>query len=298
MKHVFIVNPNAGKEKYKDFIVCAKRLKNDYDINLEITTKPEEIGVVIDKYKNLDDFRLYSVGGDGTINGIINCILSKKMNKKIPLGIVPTGTANDVSRYIYNEESWNYKKNLPLLLNGKEKKVDVGKVNERFFLNISSIGFDANAAKEAYRFKKLRFFPSSLSYYAGVIVALLKKRPLHFKILIDDKSYSHKYLFVVIANGRKYGGGVTPTPEALIDDGIFDICMVKDVSRLNALRILPVYIKGNHTGLSMINMVKCKKISIESAVDVELNVDGDIYTIRKADFEIIPGALKIIVPQK
>ncbi|TYQ18409.1 UNVERIFIED_CONTAM: YegS/Rv2252/BmrU family lipid kinase [Acetivibrio alkalicellulosi] len=296
MKHIFIINPNAGREKYKDFMIYVEKLKNDFDICLEITKKPSEVANAIDKYKKCGDLRLYSVGGDGTINSLINYVLSKENKESIPIGIIPTGTGNDLSRTIYDESSWHYKKNLPLLLNGNEKKIDVGMVNERFFLNISSIGFDANAGSEASKFKKLWFFPSALSYYGGVFTALVKKRPLHFEILIDDKSYSSTYLFIVVANAKKYGGGITPAPDALIDDGLLDVCMVKDVSKLRVLKLLPVYKKGNHIGLDIITMKKCKRISIESLDDVALNVDGDIYITRKANFKIIPKGLTIIVP--
>ena len=292
MKHIFIVNSNAGKEHYKDFVLFVNSLKDTFDIDINITKSIDDLDTIINKYNNNQEIRIYAVGGDGTVNGVLNAVIQKK----IPIGVIPLGTGNDLAHYIYGQRNWNYKKDLHLLLNGQVIKIDSGKVNSKYFINISSVRFDANAANEAAKFKKKPFFPSSLSYYAGVLLSLFKKNPLEFEVYIDDVSYSDKYLFIVIANGKYYGGGITPAPYAKFNDGLFDVCLIKDVSKLRALRLLPVYKKGQHLQLDITTMMKCKKIVICCKTDVALNIDGDIDITKEIKFEILPAAVNLVVP--
>jgi diacylglycerol kinase family enzyme len=105
-----------------------------------------------------------------------------------------------------------------------------------------------------------------------------------------------KILLAAIANGKYYGGGMLPAPEAEIDDGLFDICLVSEVSRLQILDLFPKYMKGLHGQLKQVSFHKGKKINIESSDNVCLNIDGEIVTSKSINFEILESAINVIFP--
>jgi YegS/Rv2252/BmrU family lipid kinase len=292
MKHLFIINPFAGKGrtlKYIDEIKNAFReMKEEYFI--EITKYPSHASLIAEEYSSKGDFRIYSVGGDGTLNEVLNGMADSNSS----LAIIPAGSGNDFIRSIYKRN--HMRDILKSTINGTEKLIDIGMVNGRYFINISSVGIDAFIVVNSLRMKKLPFIPGKMAYILGIINALIRYSGSETEINFDGEIMKLKFLLLAVANGKYYGGGMLVTPQAQVDDGMFDICLVKDMSRLKILRVFPKLIKGVHGSLKEVSFRRCNKVIINSKDTIPMNVDGEIEHVNQIVFEIIPKKIKIVVP--
>jgi YegS/Rv2252/BmrU family lipid kinase len=291
MKHLFIINPEAGKRKAKGMVPEIMRILDEKqeEYFIEYTEYHGHATEIAKKYAKTEDFRIYSLGGDGTLSEVLNGIVGSGSS----LAVIPAGSGNDFFRSISDNNTTDI---LRRTINGSEKVIDIGKVNEKYFLNISSVGFDAEIGHNADALKQKPLIPSNAVYILSIFTTILKNRTYDLKISIDGKSFSEKLLLAAISNARYYGGGVLPSPEAKIDDGLFDICTVKSLSKLKILRLFPKYIKGAHGILEEVSFYKCKKLEISCNEPIPLNIDGEISAAFSAVFEIVPSALSFVFP--
>lgn len=294
MKHIFIINPTAGKGKSLELVPFIKEYFEDNaeEYVIKVTLYPGHATHIAREYSTSENCRIYSVGGDGTINEIVNGMAGTESS----LGVIPTGSGNDFIRSF--QEETDIKKLLVNTINGDEKRIDLARVNEKYFLNISSIGFDANVVYNSDKFKKLPGVSGSMAYLISIIYSVFEKKICDVNIDIDGNKMKKKVLLAAIANGKYYGGGIIPTPDAKIDDGLFDICLVSDMSRFQILRLFPKYIKGLHGQLKQASFFKAKKITIESEDDLCVNIDGELMSARIINFEILEKAIKVVFPAK
>lgn len=294
MNHLFIINPVAGKGKSIKFLPEIKKAfkkRNDIYIT-EFTQKPGHATEIAKRYVNRDKFRVYSVGGDGTLNEVLNGIV----NSESSLAVIPGGSGNDFIKSITPDIDG--KTILDRTIEGREDFVDIARVNGKYFLNISSIGFDAEVVYNTRKIKKIPVMPGKFAYITGIFATLFKYRNNYLKISIDDRYVETKSLLVAVANGRYYGGGMLPTPEARIDDGLFDICLIEDKSPIDILHFFPKFIKGEHTGIEGVSLIRGKRVSIRCDKNVVINIDGEVEKTREATFEIIPRGIRIVKPKQ
>lgn len=292
MEHIFIINPAAGKGKALKFITDIKSLFEnlEYDYSIKITEKPGHATEIAREYTQRKDCRIYSVGGDGTLNEVLNGMAGSNSS----LAILPAGSGNDFIKSITS--NLDLKDILFRTVNGTERLIDLAKVNGQYFINISSIGFDAEVANKVYKIKKIPLISGSLAYILGIIIMLIKYNNNYIKVDIDGKLIETKSLLVAVANGRYYGGGMKPAPDAEIDDGLLDVCLIKEVKRGRILRFLPLFKKGLHETLPEVSIYNGKQIIIECEKELAINADGEVGITKRALFEIIPNAIKVIVP--
>ncbi|HEY5585625.1 MAG TPA: diacylglycerol kinase family protein [Ruminiclostridium sp.] len=294
MKHIFIINPTAGKGKSLELIPFIEECFKDKveELAIRVTEYPGHATEIAKEYSVSGKCRIYSIGGDGTVNEVVNGIAGTEAT----LGVIPTGSGNDFIRSFQSE--FDIKDMIVNTINGEERSIDLARVNDKYFINISSIGFDANVGFNADKFKKVPGVSGSMAYLISIIYTVFKKKICNVNIDIDDKKMKVKVLLVAIANGRYYGGGFIPTPDAKLDDGLLDICLVSEMSRFQIINLFPKYKKGLHTHLKQVSLFKCKRINIESEEDLCLNIDGEIVTAQNINFEILENAIKVIFPIK
>lgn len=292
MKHLFIINPTAGKGKNLSLIPEIEKIlevkKEEYFI--EVTKGVGHATEIVKNYVKNDDYRVYSVGGDGTLNEVLNGIVGSNST----LAVIPSGTGNDFSRNIY--EYSDVLTSLEQAINGKDVFLDLARVNDRYFINIASVGFDAEVAYNTANFKKLPFVGGSLAYIFGIIETVFKYKSVHLNITIDEKKLNIKSLLAAIANGKCYGGGILMTPDAILDDGVFDVCIIEEVNKLKILRLFPKAIKGQHASIKEVSFYRGRKVKISCDEEVSLNIDGEILRVREVEFEIIPKGIKVVMP--
>jgi diacylglycerol kinase (ATP) len=233
---------------------------------------------------DLNDFTdIWIVGGDGTLNYFVN----HYPDIKLPLVIFNGGTGNDFHWLLYGKTSFD--EQLQLALSAEPKSIDLGRCNERFFINGVGIGFEGEVARSLTGKKKKA---GKASFMAMILRKIFSYRSNAYRIIVDDKPIAaKKYLMVDVSNGSRAGGGFHIAPQARADDGLFDVVLIDALHPLKRLRWLPVIEKGKHPGLSFIHISRAKKIMIESDSIIQSHLDGEYYSADKLEIEILPGKL-------
>lgn len=294
MKYLFIVNPVAGrgdgKEKWIDAEKIVKRMGLEYEVAF---TQAPGNGVFLAKDGVARGFdTLVAVGGDGTINEVVRGIIESGTKGVTNLGIIPCGTGNDLVRALHIP--MDIEQAVAILHKAHVKRIDLGRVNGDHFLNVVGIGFDAAVAYEINaNIKKLK---GTAAYIYGVFKVLMLYRSPQMVIKIDDEVLKGKYFLVAIGNGRYYGGGMQICPTAEPDDGLLEICVVKEVPALEVVRMLPSIFKGNHIRHRAVKIYRGKSVSVESQEIVQVQADGELKGKLPMDFAIEPGAFSVLVP--
>lgn len=271
MIYVFILNMNAGKNNSyligKIIENYCKEKKVNYFINYSYSK--EDTVKTIEKYKNLNNVAVYSVGGDGTLNQIINSIA----NTNLSLSVIPAGTGNDFYRSLS-------------VHNGTS--VDLGKVNDRYFINVASFGIDSEIANTANIFKN-KNIKGNLVYPLSILKNYFTYKSQNINIDNTNKEIT----LLAVCNGRFYGGGFEISPNSDLNDGLFDIFEVGDINKLKTLNLLLKLVKGRHINDELVKIYKLKTLQINSEEDVICNLDGEIIKGKNFNFSICENAIKL-----
>ena len=266
MKYLFIVNPKSGKEKSIEISKIIKSYMDEKNIDCSIiyTTKKYDAIGIAGIYKNKFDC-IYSVGGDGTLNEVVNGIIGGKAK----LGIIPVGSGNDFYK--------SFKIN-------NNDKIDVGLINDsRYFINIASVGLDAEIADYA-NYLKEHNYPNNIVYILSLIKNYFKFRPIE----VDIDNTDNKITLLAICNGMYYGGGFKIAPNADLSDGKFDIYKAVDMNKIKLLNVLFKLLKGTHSTDKTIDYELNDKIMIKSLIPLIYNVDGEIIKEKNAEIKLLP----------
>ena len=240
---------------------------------------------------------IVSAGGDGTANEVINGLMeASKTGATRRLGILPAGSGSDFASGV----------GLPIDLDeacrriarNEVRDIDLGRVTvpghePRYFGNVVGIGFDGAVLMETLNMKRLRGLPLYL-------LAVLKTIFLNFDtprmtITYDEVQMELTATLVSVANGPREGGGFFIAPDAQPDDGVFDLCIAREVSRLTMLRLLPHFLRGTHTDLDPVTMARAEVVHISSPDGLVAHVDGEVLCTDASEIkcEILPGVLKV-----
>jgi YegS/Rv2252/BmrU family lipid kinase len=223
---------------------------------------------------------VFIVGGDGTLNYFIN----QYFGIQIPLVIFKGGTGNDFHWLLYGNQQLT--EQLETVLNAEPKPVDIGKCNERYFINGVGIGFEGAVVK-ALTGKQKR--PGKTSFFITILKKIFTYRLKNYTIISAEENVTGKKLLVDISNGRRAGGGFHIAPEAKADDGLFDIIIADALNAFQCLRYLPVIEKGKHLHLSFIHHFQTKKLLVESDSVVQYHLDGEYGEAKSLSIEIFPA---------
>lgn len=299
MRYIFIINPAAGKDKEKHWLRerilrAAEKLSKKVEIYF---TKCEGDAFVFAKSLagEKEKFCLYACGGDGTFNEVVNAVAGAD---NISVGCVPCGTGND---FVKNFSSSDDFLDIEKQLNAEKTDIDLIEVGGKYSANICNMGFDADVADGMSKFKRLPGFSGSMAYSLSVVTSMVKKLGFRAKITCDDdRVFERDITMMVAANGICYGGGYYGAPQAKIDDGLMDVCIVKKLSRFKIAGLIGDYKKGNHVDnpkfQDIIEYFRCKKIALESSAPFTLSADGEISKCTKATINIVSGGLKFLNP--
>jgi diacylglycerol kinase (ATP) len=239
------------------------------------------------------------VGGDGTVNEVVNGILTAE--RRVPLGIVPAGSGNDFACNTLGL-SRDPLVALERALHGDVIEIDVGTVNGLYFVNSFSVGLDADIAATANRLKKIPFVSGARLYYGSSLSRLLfgyHRCPwLTFHLEGADvykQTEPYHYVLLAVTNGPAYGAGFRINPAANPGDGLLDVCAISYAPLLRALKLLPVVQRGEHGEEPEVAFYRAKTVHIESQRPVTMGVDGETSSASSFDIQILPGALSVRV---
>lgn len=205
------------------------------------------------------------VGGDG----MVHLAVQELALSKTPLALVPAGTGNDFARTL----GLNLEKpleSLKVALLRSPEAVDLGVVNDRFFAEILSTGFDSIVNERANSFKRIK---GRMKYNIAILLVLSTFRPKTYRFRIDGITFESKAMLIAVSNGQSYGGGMRITPDASINDAQFDVMILGPVSRFEFLRVFPKVFTGKHVSHPAVKILKGKEVDIDS--DAIAYADGE-----------------------
>lgn len=231
---------------------------------------------------------IVAVGGDGTAHEGLNGLAGSQVN----FGVIPCGVGNDFVKMLGLSIN-NLEAACQVVADGFTKKIDVGLVNGKYFLNMVGIGFDGEVAER--KAKTPAFIHGFYAYLIQILPVLFFYQPKHVKIKINGVSLEADILLLTIGNGRYSGGGFKLTPQAELDDGLLDICLSKYPGRLSVLWSIPKVPKGEHVNLSFATMFRATEISVSSEVSLAAHIDGEVVREKTYAIKLLPKFLNLLV---
>ncbi|MEZ5935503.1 MAG: lipid kinase, partial [Alphaproteobacteria bacterium] len=227
-------------------------------------------------------------GGDGTINSVIDTLLDLEK----PLGILPLGTANDLARTLAlparPEEA------AEVILRGRTQRIDIGRVNDKSFVNVASLGMSADMARALTAEIKATW--GVLGYPISLWQVLKRRRSIRVEIDCDGRKLRARAIQISVGNGRFYGGGMAIAADAAIDDGTLDMVLMAPQTLWQLLRRLPIFRWGWHDLNATVSHLRGREITLKATRTVPINTDGEITTETPAEFRLLPKALEVFVP--
>ena len=290
-KLCFLVNPKAGKQKSEAIIRQIKHelVKKSIDFNFFHSDKGGSISEFIQK-EDLKGFDgLCVLGGDGTINEAINGLMLLDQPKNIPLGIIPTGSGNAFAETLGELDPI---KMLSNILTGETSLIDVFKIDDRekTFFAINIIGWGM-AAEVNILAEKLRWM-GGIRYSVASLITVMRMKQKHLKANLDESSIEDKALFFLALNNVHTGKGMQMAPNAILDDGLIDIILVRSASKPRVLKIFTQLFSGTHIKDPHVEYSQITSFDIETEND-PLNIDGENTGVSPIKVELINKAVRI-----
>ena len=290
MKHVFIINPTAGKADSRQKIydmADALRTKHNLDVQCILTKKQGHATEIARRLCDSgEELRFYACGGDGTVNEVANGIIGYD---NAAMSVIPVGTGNDFLKNFGDDaEKFRDAENL---WNGPQFPMDAIDVNGRVALTIACSGIDARVAKDVHKYSESPLLDGKGSYiYSLAVNFLFKGIGSHWIVTLDDVPMEGDWSLIAVCNGRYYGGGFMPVAEARMDDGVLNTLVVKKVNRRTFLKFVGPYSKGDyhkfphaaHCSTPKVIRIQSDKPDIVTCLDGECVTNQDV-TIKMAD---------------
>ena len=302
MIYHFILNPKSGRSKRQVqmeqdiFNACSKR-QLSYHIYYTVAQgdATNYVKEMVNQYPG-ERQRFICVGGDGTVNEIANSVPN---NQNIEFGVIPNGSGND---FVRNFTGLRHFSSIDAQIDGEPITLDLIKCNEYYCVNMVNIGFDCSVVLESNRFRKFKFISPSISYMLGVLVGFFKKFGTNMRLIYDDGTVVEKTLtLTAIGNGKFCGGGFKSAPLANLTDGLFDICSIDKVSRLQFISLVGAYKEG--TFLDKKSAQKVMKYTQQKHFRMEFDdvrpicIDGEIVHAQAVDFTLVPRCFNFVLPK-
>ena len=288
-KVLFIINPISGTGKNNPLEKYIEERFGNPGFNYKIVYT-EKAGHATELSKSAVEEGtdiIVAVGGDGTVNETARAIIGTETN----LGIIPRGSGNGLARHL--KLPFNVKKGLDSIAAGKFIRIDTATLDDKVFLSIAGMGYDAHVAKEFAKAGTRGF----LTYFKIVSSNYQGYKPRKYTITLDGKTIKRTAFMVSFANSNQFGNNTTIDPNAQIDDGFIDVCIVRKVPMIRLPFVLPLFFMKKFDKSLYIEIIRAKTITIKRKKGKAIHLDGDPYDSGKQmEIKILPLSLKIIVP--
>jgi len=228
-----------------------------------------------------------AVGGDG----LVHIALQAVSGTDVPLGIVPAGTGNDIATSL-GISSGDVPGAVSTILSGSWISVDAARVGDRWFAGVMACGFDALANERA---NQMRRGPGTLRYVAAMLAEMKVFRPMPFELTLDASTIAAPMMLVAVGNGPCYGGGMRVCPHADLDDGMLDVTVVNEISKVEFLKVFPSVYAGTHLHHPAVDYHRARKVEV-SAPGGLAYADGERIGPLPVSAEAVPGALRVYAP--
>ena len=296
MKHLFIINPAAGSfDRTGDYTAkIEKAFENSGEAyRIAVSAGPGDISrIAREAAQTGEEYRIYACGGDGTLNEVVQGAAG---HDNVAVTVFSGGSGNDFVRLFDDPQAFF---ELPRLLDAEEAAFDLIHCNGDYSINICSVGLDARIGTDVANYKRLPFLHGFWAYAASTVVNVIRGIAEHYVVEVNGETIDAEQTFVCICNGRFYGGGFNPVPEADPADGLLDVLLVKKISRLQVPGVIGKYKDGRYKELpELVRHFRTDAIKITCDKPTAVNLDGELRTATEVDIRVSDKKLRFFYPR-
>lgn len=285
-----IYNPAAGRGRARRNV----REVEEYlrargaRVDCEPSTDPDDLVRIAAESSRAGYDRVVVCGGDGTLNLAIRDFDLANGT----LALIPTGSGDDFAKVMGIPR--NIRRACDAVMAGTIREVDVALANNIRYLGVAGLGFDSEVADFANR--NARFLRGSAVYLYAIFRVLPRFKPHPVEIRTDSGTRNESIMFAAVGNTRQYGGGIRITPDAAVDDGLLDLCIVHQTTRMELLKTLPKAYTGAHVKSSFVEMGRGSAFHFSSDTAIAVYADGEPLTHTPVSFGLAASRLRVMVP--
>ena len=296
MKHLFIINPAAGsRDRTKDYKkqICELCKARGLDFKVVVSKAPGHCRELArEAAQSGEEYRLYACGGDGTLNEVA---AGAAGFSNVAVTVFSGGSGNDFVKLFSETEPFYH---LERLLDAEETTFDMIRCNDDFSLNICSVGLDARIGTDVSNYKRLPLLSGFRAYVASTVVNVIKGISEHYVIEVDGEVIDGEKTMICVCNGRFYGGGFNPVPEADPADGLLDVLVVDKVSRLQVPGVVGKYKNGKYKELTkLVRHFRTDRVKILCDKKTPVNLDGELRWGQEILFTVAEEKLRFFYPK-
>ncbi len=298
MKHLFLINPAAGKHDRTGQYYAAIQSAfagRDEPYEIAVSRAPGHCAAMTrEAAASGEELRVYACGGDGTLNEVVNGAVGFP---NVAVTHFPGGSGNDFIKIFSDPSAF---RDLPRLLDCDETAFDLIRAGEdHYALNVCSVGFDARIGTEILHYKRLPFVTGKGAYVLSAVVNTIRGIHQPYEITLDGgEVFKGERTLVCIANGRWYGGSFHPVPQAQPDDGLLDVLIVEPVSRLTVAQAIGKYKNGLYADFpQLITHRRCRQLRIAATDPMPVNLDGELLHQRDITFSVVDREIRFFYPK-
>lgn len=294
MKHIFIINPAAGsKDRTAEYTEKIHSCCDGLDYEIHISDHPGNCRELARKAAEKGEpCRIYACGGDGTLNEVA---AGAAGFENAAVTVFSGGSGNDFVK-LFNEPKAFF--DLERLLDANETSFDMIACNDDLSLNICSVGLDARIGTDVSHYKRLPLLSGFRAYAASTVINVIRGIAEHYVIEVNGEVIDGQKTLVCVCNGRFYGGGFNPVPEADPTDGLLDVLIVEKVSRLKVASVVGTYKNGGYKELPQyIRHLKTNAITIHCDKQTPINLDGELRMAKDVSMSIAPQKVRFFYPK-
>ena len=296
MKHLFIINPAAGSrnrtQEYSDVIhkICRAR---ELDYEIRVSTAPGECTrIAREAAETGEELRIYACGGDGTLNEVV---AGAAGHDNAAVTVFSGGSGNDFVKIFDDPKAFF---DLHRLMDADEATFDLIRCNDDLALNICSVGLDARIGTDVSNYKRLPLLHGFRAYAASTVVNVVKGIAEHYVVEVNGETVDGEMTFICVCNGRYYGGGFNPIPEADPADGMLDVLLVDKVSRTQVPFIIGKYKDGRYKELADIaRYIKTDRVKIICDKPSPISLDGEVRITQTVEMEVAKEKIRFFYPK-
>jgi diacylglycerol kinase (ATP) len=297
MRTKLIVNPVSGGETALDHLPAINaRLRTAGDVDIVLTTGDGD-GAEAGRRAALEGYdRIVVAGGDGTLNEVLNGVAGVAgALARMPLGIIPLGTGNDFATALGVPDEPEGAADV--VVDGVVASIDVGRVNDRHFLNVSAGGFIADVSDAVS--PQLKTVLGKLAYLVGGAQVLMDYAPIATRVTRagDARSEDASLLAFAVCNSRLIGGGRLIAPQAIVDDGWLDVCLIHAMPIVEFIALLRRVSSGEHVEDDRVTYFRAQTLELSFERAIRLNTDGQVLEADRCRYDVLPGAARVLVPR-
>ena len=296
MKHLFIINPAAGSrdrtKMYTQKIEEACTVRG-LDFEIQVSGGPGACTrLAREAAQSGEECRIYACGGDGTLNEVV---AGAAGYENVAVTVFSGGSGNDFVKLFDDPKAFF---ELERLLDCEEATFDLIRCNEDISLNICSVGLDARIGTDVANYKRLPLLSGFRAYVVSTVVNVIRGIAEHYVVDINGEKIDGEQTMVCVCNGRFYGGGFNPVPEADPTDGMLDVLIVKKVSRLQVPGVIGKYKSGRYKELPhLVQYFRTDKVTIHCDKPTAINLDGELRTGQTIEMSVAKEKIRFFYPK-